>query len=822
MVQSLSYQFESCAAANLWTEKTKAVQLRFSLTGAAGAVIHKNPRSAQWDDQRIIQEMEAAYGPSSEHAAAIGIELRQRVRRPGEVLHALRDDIYEKVSIVYADRSELEQEATAVEIFINSLADADAVQKLLEEKPRTLAKAYDVARRYEATRQAARVVTQLMLTGSPGSTRQRARAVTVQGTANPMAREQSEEAMIRPADTAGGAPSPSKQVRPRKGPVNRVGREDVICHNCSGVGHLQRDCPSPRQARQFPSALTPPNVSIQSLEPETVVAYAKTPQDEMGVQILIQGRDVWALLDSGAARNVLPLRHYNSIPLESRPPVQPSGVQTLQGITPGGLAVLGEVVLPVQVGTRVTSVNFIVAATAGNAEVILGQPFLQQAGTCLDYGRREITLFGEKVAPYNPNRHPEVHLVRVAGTIVLESGCEYVVPGTARFHRTAERVMMLSPTKGFIEKHCVLVARAVVQPGQTQRVPIRVYNPGTLPVTLKGGTPAAILRPAEVLGGKQLQSQWAPGETNPNNCVPVSVPSHLQALYTESGANLSEEERGRLAHLLRSHGDVFFTGPHDLGRTNFVQHDILTTPGPPIKQQPRRMARDKQIAADSQVRQSLEAGLARTSNSGWAAPIVMVGKKDQTLRLCVDYRPLNDRTIKDAYPLPRIQDTLDTLSTAKYFSTLDLTSGYWQVEMTPRARKAAAFCTRKGLFEWNVMPFGLCNAPATFQRLMDRVLVGLQWEMCLVYLDDIIVLGRDVAQMLQRLDKVFTRLREANLKLKPSKCCLFKEEVAYLGHVVSARGVATDPQKVQKVADWPTPKNVSEVRQFVGLASYYR
>ena len=144
------------------------------------------------------------------------------------------------------------------------------------------------------------------------------------------------------------------------------------------------------------------------------------------------------------------------------------------------------------------------------------------------------------------------------------------------------------------------------------------------------------------------------------------------------------------------------------------------------------MARDKQTAADQQVQQSLDTGVAQPSNSSWAAPIVMVRKKDQTSRLCVDYRLLNERTIKDAYPLPRIQDTLDTLSTARYFSTLDLTSGYWQVEMTPRARKAAAFCTRKGLFEWNVMPFGLCNAPATFQRLMDRVLAGLQWETCLV------------------------------------------------------------------------------------------
>ncbi|XP_036003984.1 LOW QUALITY PROTEIN: uncharacterized protein LOC118566341 [Fundulus heteroclitus] len=234
------------------------------------------------------------------------------------------------------------------------------------------------------------------------------------------------------------------------------------------------------------------------------------------------------------------------------------------------------------------------------------------------------------------------------------------------------------------------------------------------------------------------------------------------------------------------------------------------------------MAKEKQQFADRQIHDSLQDGLAQRSHSSWASPIIMVRKKDGTYRLCIDYRALNERTVPDAYPLPRIQDTLDTLSTARWFSTLDLTSGYWQVELTPRACKATAFCARTGLFEWNVMPFEVCNAPATFQRLMDPVLAGMQWETCLVYLDDIIVLARDVSEMLQWLGQVFYRLQQANLKLKPAKCCLFRREVAYLGHIVSERGVATDPSKVQKVRMWPTPSSIQEVRRFIGLASYYR
>ena len=187
----------------------------------------------------------------------------------------------------------------------------------------------------------------------------------------------------------------------------------------------------------------------------------------------------------------------------------------------------------------------------------------------------------------------------------------------------------------------------------------------------------------------------------------------------------------------------------------------------------------------------------------------------------MDYRKLNTLTRKDAYPLPRIDDTLDTLSGARWFSTPDLLSGYWQVEMDPSDKPKTAFCTPEGLFEFNVMPFGLCNAPATFQRLMDSVLVGLLWTSCLVYLGDIIVMGTSFEDHLNNLAQVFDRLRSANLKLKPTKCSFACKEVTFLGHTVSDQGVATDPTLTEKVENWPEPQSVRDVQQFLGLASYY-
>ena len=174
-------------------------------------------------------------------------------------------------------------------------------------------------------------------------------------------------------------------------------------------------------------------------------------------------------------------------------------------------------------------------------------------------------------------------------------------------------------------------------------------------------------------------------------------------------------------------------------------------------------------------------------------------KKDGSTRFCVDYRKINAVTHKDAYPIPRVDDTLDTLSGSTWFSTIDLKSGYWQVEMAPTDREKTAFCTQEGLFEFNVMPFGLCNAPATFQRLMDCVLAGLQWLSCLVYIDDIIIIGRSFEEHLHHLQQVLDHLKSAGLKIQPSKCHFLQQKVNFLGHIVSSEAVSPDPSKISRV-----------------------
>ena len=255
------------------------------------------------------------------------------------------------------------------------------------------------------------------------------------------------------------------------------------------------------------------------------------------------------------------------------------------------------------------------------------------------------------------------------------------------------------------------------------------------------------------------------------------------------------------------------------GHTDAVEHNIDTGDSQPVRCVPRRMSSQKIKREETCVEEMLSGGQIEPSESQWSAPVVLVTKKDGGTRFCVDYRKLNLATVKDAYPLPRIDDTLDMLAGKRWFSTLDLASGYW---LSPEARCKTAFATHSGLFQFRVMPFGLCNAPATFERLMDRVLQGLRWSRSLVYLDDIISFGTTFGDSLDNLMLIFERLRSYGLQLKSTKCHLFQSSVPFLGHVVGRDGLQCDPRKIEDVKSWPVPDCLKSVRQFLGFVGYYR
>ena len=300
------------------------------------------------------------------------------------------------------------------------------------------------------------------------------------------------------------------------------------------------------------------------------------------------------------------------------------------------------------------------------------------------------------------------------------------------------------------------------------------------------------------------------------------VPEHMRDLFKTTVDGKSDQEKVIILKLFQDTQNVFSRHANDLGLTHITEHVIDTGDSPPIKQVPRRVplafAGEDRIALEKLKEQ----GVIQDSTSPWASPLVFVRKKSGEVRPCVDYRKLNSVTLKDAFPLPRTQDCLDAVAGAKVFSSLDITSAYNQIPIRECDVPKTAICTKYGLHEYVTMPFGLCNAPATFQRCMELALAGLQWTKCLIYLDDVLIFSETFVGQETRLREVLARIQEANLKLKPTKCHLFQSEVRFLGHILSEEGIQPNQENQQKILEWSSPKSVKEVQSFLGLANYYR
>ena len=289
---------------------------------------------------------------------------------------------------------------------------------------------------------------------------------------------------------------------------------------------------------------------------------------------------------------------------------------------------------------------------------------------------------------------------------------------------------------------------------------------------------------------------------------------------------LSKGQHDRLQEILSSNDDLFSKNKNDIGLTDLLCHTIELKEGSqPFKTNARRLNPEKREAVTETIKGMADCGMIVDSRSPFASGIVMVSKKDGTYRMCIDFRQLNEMTIKDAYPLPRIDETVESMGSARYYSSLDMGSAFWQVPLSEESKKYTAFACHDGLFQCERMPFGLCNATATFQRLMARALSPIMnkyGNLVLCYIDDILIATKTIDEHLDRLQEVFTCLRKAGLKLKASKCVLFETEIVFLGRRISHGEVRPDPERVARVKDWHPPRNKSELVSFLGFASYYR
>jgi exodeoxyribonuclease III len=278
----------------------------------------------------------------------------------------------------------------------------------------------------------------------------------------------------------------------------------------------------------------------------------------------------------------------------------------------------------------------------------------------------------------------------------------------------------------------------------------------------------------------------------------------------------------RLLELLTKYSDIFRHGKRT-GSKLLTPHKIILKDNihPPC-QPPYPKGRHRSSLIAEQVTKMLENNVIQKSVSPFAAPVSVVPKKDGGIRFVTDFRKLNEITIKDKYPLPRIDDMFDRLTGYTIFSTFDLLSGFWQIPVASEDRHKTAFVTGGGLYEYKVLPFGLTNSPPTFQRAMDLVLAGLKWVHCMVYIDDIIIFSNSPEEHLNHLELVFERLYDYNLKLKPSKCHFFHTELPFLGHIIANNTLRPDPKKLVEFDAWPTPTTITQVQRFLGFCNYFR
>ena len=284
------------------------------------------------------------------------------------------------------------------------------------------------------------------------------------------------------------------------------------------------------------------------------------------------------------------------------------------------------------------------------------------------------------------------------------------------------------------------------------------------------------------------------------------------------GEQLEPQERAQAGRLLEIKQATFSQEP---GYTRLAVHKVETPGQTPLRQPPYRIPEAVREGMRKEIDEMLRLGVIEPSESPWASPVVLVPKKDGTTRFCVDYRRLNDKTVTDAYPMPRMDELLDRISAGKYLTTIDLCKGYWQIPLAEDARLKSAFITPFGLYQFRVMPFGMKNAPATFQRMVDQLLGGLQSFAC-AYLDDIAIYSDTWEAHLEHVGVALDGIKGAGLTLKPDKCHLGMAEVQYLGHRVGCGKQRPEPAKIEAVANWPTPHTKTQVMAFLGTAGYYR
>lgn len=399
---------------------------------------------------------------------------------------------------------------------------------------------------------------------------------------------------------------------------------------------------------------------------------------------------------------------------------------------------------------------------------------------------------------------------------LVPAGCTVVLDGHVLVdcHPVDKWVALESPTSPALPGGLLVASCLHTLPCKRQhQLPVVLRNETQTDITIHPRTIIAEMRAVqEVMQSRQTSS----------SAVNEKLPARSNLKFDFGDSPLTSEWKKRITDQLNNMPEVFAMHDLDYGHTEKVTHRIKLNDETPFKHRPRPIHPQDIDAVRKHLQELLAAGIIRESESPFASPIVVVKKKDGSVRLCIDFRKLNTQTIKDAYALPNLEEIFSALTGSRWFSVLDLKSGYYQIEMEEADKCKTAFVCPLGFWEFNRMPQGITNAPSTFQRLMERCMGDLNRKEVLVFIDDLIIFSESLEEHESRLLHVLKRLKEYGLKLSPEKCKFFQTSVRYLGHIVSGNGVETDPVKIEALKTWPRPRNLKELRSFLGFSGYYR
>lgn len=543
------------------------------------------------------------------------------------------------------------------------------------------------------------------------------------------------------------------------------------------------------------------------------------PLQKNMVLVSIKGRKTNALCDTGAAISCVNKSFAMKL-LQTDLKLEPSNYKTVIGVGGEHHEVAGTVNLKLNFGGLNTEYTFHVTENLHHS-VILGIDFMERFRVNIDIGNKTMSILETKICSLSTN----TGFARTSAAFTIQPNHEADINiKLSRCRNGSEVLVEPAPDLHKLQIQC---AKCVITVQKGKAV-LRIINPTSKQIYIPENKIIGVITALDQasvfslnVDSFQPNSGSELGSNERKSCQEIDD-SELNFDFENS--DLSDDQKNTLFAFLKQNKDIFTTGLHNIGRTHLQTHSIQTGDSLPIKCAFYRQTPEMRREIDRQVNDMLKNKVIEPSNSAWHSPVVFIRKPNNEYRFAVDYRKLNQVTKPQSYPLSRLEDMFDAIgeSGAKYFTSADISKAFWQVPLDEDAKEKSAFITLDGIYAWNCMPFGLMNAPATFQGLMSQVLRGITWRYALCYIDDIVIFSSTFEVHLQHLSEVFQRLRDAGLKLTPSKCFFAQKQIKYLGHLLGKEGVQPDPAKFERVKHLAVPTNPSEVKSVLGLFNFYK